>query len=60
LATIESRLSRLETVQQAPRRAYTDAERAVRYTYILSKGGPDADKLRELVEKAPDDDPAYA
>ena len=56
MATIETRLSRLESVQQAPRRNYTDAERAVRYTYLLAQGGPNADKVRALLEKVPGDE----
>ena len=53
MRNLEARLTKLETVQQAPRRNYTDAERAVRYTYLLAQGGPDADKVRALVEKVP-------
>ena len=49
MATIETRLAKLEAVQQAPRREYTDAERAVRCVYLLEQGGPDADKLRLLL-----------
>ena len=56
MATIETRLSRLETVQQAPRRQYTDTERAMRAAYLLERGGPDADKLRALLEKVPGGD----
>jgi len=55
MATIETRLAKLETIQQAPRRQYTDAERAMRYAYLLAQGGPDADKLRALLEKVGDD-----
>lgn len=54
--SLESRLTKLETVQQAPRREYTDTERAVRAAYLLERGGPDADKLRALLEKVPGGD----
>ena len=56
MATIETRLARLESVQQSQERAYTDAEIAVRLVYILETGGPDADKVRALLEKVPEDD----
>lgn len=55
MATIETRLSRLETVQQAPRREYSDVELAVRIAYCLEQGGPLADKVRALLEKVGDD-----
>ena len=55
MATIETRLAKLETIQQAPRRQYSDAERAMRYAYLLEKGGPDADKVRALLAKVGDD-----
>ena len=55
MATIETRLAKLETIQQAPRRQYSDAERAMRYAYLLAQGGSDADKLRALLEKVGDD-----
>lgn len=55
MATIETRLSRLETVQQEPRRQYSDTERAIRYAHLQEKGGPDADKARALLEKIPED-----
>lgn len=58
MATIETRLAKLEAVQQAPRREYSDAERAVRYAYLLEQGGPDADKARALLEKVPGGDHA--
>ena len=54
MATIETRLARLETIQQAPWRQYSDAERAVKYVYLLERGEPDADKVRALVEKTPE------
>ena len=53
--SIETRLAKLETIQQAPRREYSDAERAVRYDYLLAQGGPDADKVRALLAKVGDD-----
>ena len=55
MATIETRLAKLETAQQAPRRQYSDAERAMRYAYLLAQGGPDADKVRALLAKVGDD-----
>lgn len=55
MATIENRLAKLETIQQAPRRQYSDAERAMRYAYLLAQGGPDADKVRALLAKVGDD-----
>ena len=55
MSNLETRLAKLEAVQQAPRREYTDAERAVRYDYLLAQGGPDADKVRALLEKVGDD-----
>ena len=55
MSNIAARLTKLESVQATPKRQYSDAERAVRYTYLLEKGGPDADKLRALLEKAGDD-----
>ena len=58
MATIENRLARLETAQQAPRREYTDAERAVRYDYLQTQGGPAADMARALLEKVSGDDHA--
>lgn len=54
MASIENRLARLETAQKAPSRQYTDAERAVRYAYLLEKGGPDADRARAILEKVPE------
>ena len=38
--SLESRLTKLETVQQAPRRQYSDAELAIRIDYCLEQGGP--------------------
>ena len=58
MAKIETRLAKLEAVQQAPRREYSDAERAVRYAYLLEQGGPDADNARALLEKVPGGDHA--
>ena len=58
MSNLGTRLTKLETVQQAPRRQYSDAERAVRCTYLLAQGGPDADKVRALLEKVPGDDHA--
>ena len=55
---LETRLARLESAQQSPERAYTDAELAVRIAYILQDGGPNADKVRALLEKVPGDDHA--
>jgi len=55
MINLESRLTKLETIQQAPRRQYSDAERAMRYAYLLEKGGPDADKVRALLAKVGDD-----
>jgi len=52
MATIENRLVRLEAVQHAPGREYTDAERAVRYAYLLAQGGPDADKARAILAQS--------
>ena len=49
---LETRLVKLETVQQAPRREYTDAERAVRLAWALEKGGPTADRLLALLAGA--------
>ncbi len=56
MSNLEARLAKLETVQQAPRLQYSDAERAVRYAYLLEKGGPDADKVRALLAKVSEDD----
>ena len=42
---LETRLAKLEAVQQAPTREYTDAERAVRLTHLIEKGDPRATKL---------------
>ena len=53
--SLESRLTKLETVQQAPRRQYSDAELAIRIDYCLEQGGPLADKVRALLEKVGDD-----
>jgi len=55
MVTIETRLAKLEAVQQTPRREYTDAERAVRYAYLMAQGGPDAAKVSALLEKVGDD-----
>ncbi len=55
MSNLETRLAKLETIQQAPRRQYSDAERAMRYDYLLEKGGPDADKMRALLAKVEDD-----
>ncbi len=49
MATIETRLARLEGAKRAPTREYSDAERAVRYAYLLEQGGPDADKVRAIL-----------
>ena len=51
MATIETRLAKLETIQEAPRREYSDMELAVRIAYLLETGGPDADKVRALLDK---------
>ncbi len=54
MATIETRLAKLETIQEAPRRQYSDMERAIRCAYLLAQGGPDADKVRALLAKVPE------
>ena len=51
--SIETRLAKLEAVQQAPRREYTDAERAVKAAWILSKNALGADLVRELLARVP-------
>ena len=56
IMSLESRLTKLETVQQAPRRQYSDAELAIRIDYCLEQGGPLADKVRALLEKVPGGD----
>ena len=33
-------------------RTLTDAERAVRYAYLLEQGGPDADKVRAILAQS--------
>ena len=53
--SIETRLAKLETIQEAPRREYSDMERAIRCAYLLAQGGPAADKVRALLEKVGDD-----
>ena len=58
MSNLGTRLAKLETVQQAPRRQYSDAERAVRCTYLLERGGPGAALVRALLEKVPEDDHA--
>lgn len=50
MSNLETRLAKLEAVQQTPRREYTDTERAVRCAYLLERGGPGADKLREILD----------
>lgn len=55
MSNIASRLTKLEVVQQAPRRQYSDAELTVRIEYALEQGGPVADKVRALLEKVGDD-----
>ncbi len=52
MATIETRLARLEVAKRAPTREYSDAERAVRYAYLLEQGGPDADKVRAILAQS--------
>ena len=52
MATIETRLARLEISKRAPTREYSDAERAVRYAYLLEQGGPDADKVRAILAQS--------
>jgi hypothetical protein len=52
MATIETRLARLEIAKRAPTREYSDAERAVRYAYLLEQGGPDADKVRAILAQS--------
>lgn len=52
MATIETRLARLEIAKRAPTREYSDAERAVRYAYLLEQGGPDAAKVRAILAQA--------
>lgn len=49
---LETRLSRLEVAQYAPRRQYTDMERAVRLVYLLETGGPTADRLLAMLAEA--------
>jgi hypothetical protein len=56
MSNLESRLGKLEQIQQAHRRVLSDAELAVRIDYLLEKGGPVADKVRALLEKVPEDD----
>ncbi len=58
MRNLETRLARLEAVQQAPRREYSDLERSVRYDYLLTQGGPAADRARALLEKVPGGDHA--
>ena len=55
MSNIAARLTKLETIQQAPKRQYSDAELAVRIEYALEQGGPVADKVRALLEKVGDD-----
>ena len=55
MSNIQSRLGKLEQIQQAHRRVLSDAELAVRIDYLLEKGGPDAEKVRALLEKVGDD-----
>ena len=47
--SLENRLMKLETAQQAIRRPYSDAERAVRLVYLLAQGGPVAGKVLALL-----------
>jgi len=56
MSNIETRLAKLEAVQQVPRREYSDMERAIRCAYLLAQGGPDADKVRALLDKVPEND----
>jgi hypothetical protein len=58
MSNLEMRLAKLEAVQQVMERDYTDTEIAVRLAYILETGGPDADKVRALLDKAQGDDHA--
>jgi len=51
MSNLETRLAKLETVEQTPRRQYSDMELAIRIDYLLATGGPDADKVRALLEK---------
>lgn len=52
MRNLETRLSKLEAVEQAPRGQYSDAERAVRYAHLLEQGGPDADKVRAILAQS--------
>lgn len=49
---LETRLAKLETVEQAPRREYTDAERAVRLKWAIAQGGPTAERLLAILANA--------
>lgn len=53
MRNLETRLAKLETLQQAPRYQYTDAERAVRVVWLLDTNGPGADRIRELLARVP-------
>ena len=53
MASIETRLAQLENAQtKTDHGSYTDAERAVRAVWLLKKGGPEADRIRELLAAA--------
>jgi hypothetical protein len=53
MASIETRLTQLECAQEKPdHRSYTNAEIAVRAMLVLKKGGPNADRIRELFAAA--------
>lgn len=53
MASLETRLAQLESAQtKTNHSSYTDAERAVRAAWILKKGGPAADRIRELLAAA--------
>ena len=56
MSNLESRIAKLEAVQEASGREYSDMELAVRIAYLLETGGPDADKVRALLDKVPGDD----
>ena len=48
MQSIENRLMKLETAQQAIRKPYSDAERAIRVMYLLEQGGETAAKIKAI------------
>jgi hypothetical protein len=58
MSNLESRLTKLEAVQNPPHREWTDMELAVRMAYCIETGGAMAEKLLALLADSQEPDRA--